>query len=92
MYGTMLLLHILAATIWTGGHLVLALTVLPRVMRERSPSKLLEFVFDIPAADWPDDAPVLEIEANGWVPAERGNSRDHRRLGIMLLDVEARRS
>ena len=43
MYGTMLLLHILAATIWTGGHLVLALTVLPRVMRERSPSKLLEF-------------------------------------------------
>lgn len=55
-------------------------------------SKLLEFVFDIPAADWPDDAPVLEIEANGWVPAERGNSRDHRRLGIMLLDVEARRS
>lgn len=43
MYGTMLLLHILAATIWTGGHLVLALTVLPRVMRKRSSSKLLEF-------------------------------------------------
>ena len=43
MVGFVLLLHVLAATIWTGGHLLLALTVLPRVMREGSPSKLLEF-------------------------------------------------
>jgi len=43
MYGAMLLLHILAATIWTGGHLVLAIAILPRVLRERSPTKLLEF-------------------------------------------------
>ncbi|KAB2964548.1 MAG: copper resistance protein CopD [Thermoanaerobaculia bacterium] len=43
MYGAMLLLHILAATIWTGGHLVLAIAILPRVLRERSPAKLLEF-------------------------------------------------
>ena len=43
MYGAVLLLHILGATVWTGGHLVLALTVLPRVLRERSPAKLLEF-------------------------------------------------
>ncbi len=43
MYGAILLLHVLAATIWTGGHLVLALTILPRVLRERSPAKLLEF-------------------------------------------------
>ena len=43
MYGTLLLLHVLAATIWTGGHLVLALTVLPRVLRERSPAELLRF-------------------------------------------------
>jgi putative copper export protein len=38
-----LLLHVLAATIWTGGHLVLALAVLPRVLRERSPQRLREF-------------------------------------------------
>jgi putative copper export protein len=43
MYGMLLLLHILAATIWTGGHLVLALTVLPRVLKQKSPSELLRF-------------------------------------------------
>ncbi len=39
----MLLLHVLSATIWTGGHLVLALTVLPRVLRERSVAELHRF-------------------------------------------------
>ena len=43
MYGAILLLHILAATVWTGGHLVLAIAILPRVLRERSPARLLEF-------------------------------------------------
>lgn len=43
MYGIVLLLHVLGATIWTGGHLVLALTILPRVLRERSPAELLKF-------------------------------------------------
>ncbi len=43
MYGAILLLHILAATIWTGGHLVLAIAILPRALRERSPARLLEF-------------------------------------------------
>ncbi|HEY4647418.1 MAG TPA: CopD family protein [Steroidobacteraceae bacterium] len=42
-YGILFLLHILAATVWTGGHLVLALAVLPRVLREKSPSELLRF-------------------------------------------------
>ncbi|TAK06339.1 MAG: copper resistance protein CopD [Candidatus Manganitrophaceae bacterium] len=43
MYGMLLLLHILGATIWTGGHLVLALTVLPRALKQKSPSELLRF-------------------------------------------------
>ena len=43
MYKYTLLLHVLAATVWTGGHLVLAITVLPRVLKERSPSDLLRF-------------------------------------------------
>lgn len=43
MYGILLLLHILAATIWTGGHIVLAVVILPRVLRERSPDQLLAF-------------------------------------------------
>ncbi|MFA5630172.1 MAG: hypothetical protein WC997_01565 [Porticoccaceae bacterium] len=32
MYGLILLLPILGATIWTGGHIVLAVTVLPGVL------------------------------------------------------------
>ena len=43
MFGTFLLLHILGATIWTGGHLVLAVTILPRVLRERNPADLQHF-------------------------------------------------
>ena len=43
MYKYALLLHVLAATVWTGGHLVLAITILPRVLKERSPSDLLRF-------------------------------------------------
>ncbi|MCL6417380.1 CopD family protein [Aestuariirhabdus sp. Z084] len=43
MYGLLLLLHILGATIWTGGHIVLASIILPRALQERSPERLLEF-------------------------------------------------
>lgn len=43
MYGLLLLLHILAATIWKGGHIVLSTVVLPRALRERSPEPLLQF-------------------------------------------------
>ncbi|AIW15831.1 CopD family protein [Vibrio tubiashii] len=43
MYGLLVTLHILAATIWTGGHIVLAVVVLPRVLRERSAQRLLDF-------------------------------------------------
>ena len=43
MHGVLLTVHILAATIWTGGHLVLSMAVLPQVLRDRSPQRLLEF-------------------------------------------------
>lgn len=43
MYSFLLLFHLLAATIWTGGHIVLSTVVLPRVLRYRSPEMLLEF-------------------------------------------------
>jgi putative copper export protein len=42
-YTLALTLHLLAATVWTGGHVVLALVVLPRVLRERSSAELLKF-------------------------------------------------
>lgn len=43
MYGIALLLHILSATIWTGGHLVLSLVILPGAIRRKSPADLLQF-------------------------------------------------
>jgi putative copper export protein len=43
MYGTLLLLHILGATVWTGGHIVLSVAVLPKVWRRRTPEPLLAF-------------------------------------------------
>jgi putative copper export protein len=43
MYGILLLLHLLSATIWTGGHIVLSVVVLPKVLRARSPEMLLDF-------------------------------------------------
>ncbi len=33
MYFTLLLLHILGATIWTGGHLILACSILPKALK-----------------------------------------------------------
>jgi len=43
VYPYILLIHILGATIWTGGHILLALRILPRVLRERSSAMLLDF-------------------------------------------------
>ncbi|GMU42180.1 MAG: CopD family protein [Xanthomonadales bacterium] len=41
MTGILLLLHVLGATVWTGGHLVLALTILPRALMQRRVDELL---------------------------------------------------
>ncbi len=42
-YYLVLSLHILGATVWAGGHLVLALTVLPDAMRQRRAATVSEF-------------------------------------------------
>lgn len=38
-----LLLHLLGAILWTGGHLVLSLVILPRAMRNKDPGLILQF-------------------------------------------------
>jgi putative copper export protein len=43
MYSYVFLVHVLAATVWTGGHLVLASTVLPRALAAQDPRILIEF-------------------------------------------------
>jgi putative copper export protein len=42
-YRVLVMLHLLGATIWVGGHLVLALTVLPRAMRAHDPAIVRDF-------------------------------------------------
>ncbi len=43
MYALIVFLHVLGATVWVGGHLVLALSVLPRALKVRDPRILLGF-------------------------------------------------
>ncbi|XOV79877.1 MAG: CopD family protein [Aestuariibacter sp.] len=43
MHGALLLVHILCATIWTGGHIVLSCVVLPAALKNRTPEVLLKF-------------------------------------------------
>lgn len=43
MYLGMLTFHVLGATIWAGGHLVLAITVLPRALRAHDPDIVSSF-------------------------------------------------
>ena len=65
MYALMLFLHVLGATVWTGGHLVLALTWLPRVLRELSPEQLLRFEQGYERIGMP--ALVLQIVTGLWM-------------------------
>ena len=43
MFTIVLVVHVLGATVWTGGHLVLSLTVLPKALRDGDPSVIRDF-------------------------------------------------
>ena len=43
MYRLLVVLHLLGASVWVGGHLVLSLVVLPRALRARDTSIVREF-------------------------------------------------
>lgn len=43
MYGLVVFLHVLGASVWVGGHLVLAISVLPRALKSRRPEIVLAF-------------------------------------------------
>ncbi|RPI74377.1 MAG: copper resistance protein CopD, partial [Ignavibacteriales bacterium] len=43
MYKYIILLHILGATIWTGGHLILAILILPKALKNRSVETIKNF-------------------------------------------------
>ncbi len=65
MHTFILLLHILAASIWTGGHLVLALTILPRVLREKSIAELLRFEAGFETVGIP--ALIIQVTTGIWL-------------------------
>jgi putative copper export protein len=69
MYGVLLLLHVLGATVWTGGHLILALTILPKVLREKSPADLLRFESAYERIGMP--ALVLQVLTGVWFAYRR---------------------
>lgn len=43
MHSFFVVLHVLAATIWTGGHLILAIVVLPKILKTKNIQALTEF-------------------------------------------------
>jgi len=43
MHQLLLILHLLAVTIWVGGHLILALRFLPKALREKNPLIISDF-------------------------------------------------
>ncbi len=65
MYSPILLLHVLAATVWTGGHLVLAATVLPRALRARDPRILLDFEAGFERVGMP--ALIIQVATGVWM-------------------------
>lgn len=69
MYGAILLLHVLGATVWTGGHLVLAVAILPRALRERSPAELRRFESAYERIGIP--ALVVQVATGLWLAHER---------------------
>ncbi len=42
-YPTILILHLIGATIWTGGHLILALGFLPKALQQQDPEPVIRF-------------------------------------------------
>lgn len=42
-YSILIFIHILAATIWTGGHLILAMGILPKALKEKNAEVVKQF-------------------------------------------------
>ena len=43
LFKILIVLHILGATVWSGGHLVLAATILPQALEQRDPDRIHQF-------------------------------------------------
>lgn len=86
---TLLFLHLLGAAIWVGGHLVLALGILPGALRRRDPQAIRAFeqVYErigIPAL-------LLQVVSGLWLPFDHwfGATSVARALRLKLLLLAA---
>jgi putative copper export protein len=96
-YYTFLSLHIVGATIWAGGHLVLTLAVLPQAMRERRAATVNEFEQQFERIGLP--ALAVQIVSGLWLAQHLLGSPDHWfestpvarvvqvKLGLLVLTV-----
>jgi putative copper export protein len=64
-YRLLVALHLLGASIWVGGHLVLALSVLPRAMRANDPTVVRDFESGYERIGIP--ALVLQVVTGLWL-------------------------
>ena len=65
LFKLLVILHTLGATVWTGGHLILAITVLPDALKNRDPDLVHQFEehfegFGIAAL-------LLQVVTGGWL-------------------------
>lgn len=74
-YYAFLSLHILGATIWAGGHLVLALTVLPDALRQQRAAPVSEFEQRFERIGLP--ALAVQIVTGLWLAEHLLGSPDH---------------
>ena len=70
-YYIALSLHILGATIWAGGHLILATTILPRALREHRAAAVSEFERSFERIGLP--ALAVQIVTGRGVPLKRSD-------------------
>lgn len=97
MYSTALVFHLLAATVWTSGHLILATTVLPRALAARDPQILKTFEQGFEKIGMP--ALLIQVATGLWMahlqlpPAQwfdLATSQSHliaAKLGLLTLTV-----
>jgi len=74
-YYTFLSLHILGATIWAGGHLVLALTILPNAIKQQRAATITEFEQRFERIGLP--ALAVQIVTGLWLAEHLLGSPDH---------------
>ncbi|MHC4991337.1 MAG: CopD family protein [Planctomycetota bacterium] len=66
---TLVTIHVLGATIWTGGHLVLAIGVLPRALRRGAPELVAQFESSFERVGIP--ALLLQVVTGVWLALRR---------------------